>query len=181
MNCIEKCSLAEKLDRDSAFLWKCLMGRRGHGWWLSKKSRDFCWENKKFFNTNTNNWTKWQLCTDLSKTFSEIDFLGFWIVIWRFEERSESSRNFVFYLFRAMESWEGLLVMFSVERRNFNGQFFRFLWAATKISSQISNTPQQTKVLFDKIEKPFQKSYSQSIENRYMQLKNYEKKVCQAF
>ena len=53
MNCIENCSLAEKLDRDSAFLWKCLMGRRGHGWWLSKKSRDFCWENKKFFNTNT--------------------------------------------------------------------------------------------------------------------------------
>ena len=38
---------------------------------------------------------------------------------------------------------KGLLVMFSVERRNFNGQFFRFLWP-TKISSKISNTPQQT-------------------------------------
>ena len=52
---------------------------------------------------------------------------------------------------------KGLLVMFSVERRNFNGQFFRFLWP-TKISSKISNTPQQTEgsksvnVLLDKIE-----------------------------
>ena len=42
---------------------KCFMGRKRHGWWSSKKSRDFCWENKKFFNTNTSNWTKWQLCT----------------------------------------------------------------------------------------------------------------------
>ena len=34
---------------------------------------------------------------------------------------------------------KGLLVMFSVERRNFNGQFFRFLWP-TKISPKIFNT-----------------------------------------
>ena len=34
-----------------------------------------------------------------------------------------------------------VLVMFSLERRNFNGQFFTFLWGA-KISSEDFNTPE---------------------------------------
>ena len=45
-------------------------------------------------------------------------------------------------------------------RRNFNGQFFRFLWPA-EISSKISNTPNKLRrsqtgnVLFDQIGEPF--------------------------
>ena len=152
MNCIENCSLAEKLDQDSAFLWKCLMGRRGHGWWLSKKSRDFCWENKKFFNTNTSNWTKCQLCTAFTK-----NMFFFYILNGNLKRGLRALKTLSFICSGQWKVEKGLLVMFSVERRNFNGQFFRFLWP-TKISSKISNTPQKTKgsksvnVLLDRIE-----------------------------
>ena len=60
---------------------KCFTGRKRHGLWSSKKSRDFCWENKKFFNTNTSNWTKWQLCTAFVKKC--VCFFRFRMVIWR--------------------------------------------------------------------------------------------------
>ena len=41
-----------------------------------------------------------------------------------------------------------VLVMFSLERRNFNGQFFTFLWGA-KISSEDFNTPKSIEVTDD--------------------------------
>ena len=72
------------------------------------------------------------------------NFACCWIVIWR--EVWELLKLCLLSVPGNGKLRREVLVMFSVERRNFNGQFFRFLWP-TEISSKISNTPQQTETI----------------------------------